>query len=248
MSATRSAKFDPLQAMYGAPYLYEDICMIYPATLGAIAQVGVEEFYRLLQHITIHPPAISKELKDVSAYKFLLAQSADVNFMKTTRQAISFFLKEDCLLMAEADVFALAGAPGDEKFQTITEEQLSDIQDIIRQQHWLDPVKAKSGKAESSKAQEILDKLAHGKQQVSQLKDGKGGEDSTTLADIVGSMAIAIPGLNMLNIWNLTYYAFYDQFQRYQQKDAHDTNLRSALAGAKVSKDKLKSWIRPIQK
>lgn len=118
----------------------------------------------------------------------------------------------------------------------------------MRQQHWLEPVKAQADKAESAKAQEILNKLARGRQQANSLKSSSGGEDSTTLADIIGSMAVAIPGLNMLNIWDLTYYAFQDQFQRYQQKDAHDTNLRSALAGAKVPKDKLKSWIRPIQK
>lgn len=118
----------------------------------------------------------------------------------------------------------------------------------MRQQHWLEPVKAQADKTESAKAQEILNKLARGRQQVNNLKSSSGGEDSTTLADIIGSMAVAIPGLNMLNIWDLTYYAFQDQFQRYQQKDMHDTNLRSALAGAKVPKDKLKSWIRPIQK
>lgn len=93
-----------------------------------------------------------------------------------------------------------------------------------------------------------MNKLARGRQQVANLKSGSGGEDSTTLADIIGSMAVAIPGLNMLNIWDLTYYSFYDQFQRYQQKEMHDSNVRAALAGAKIPKDKLKSWIRPIQK
>lgn len=247
MSATPSTNFDPLQAMYGAPYIYEDICMIFPATLGDIAQIGVDEFYRLLQHITLHPPALSADLKKVTAYEFFLQQSENVEFMKTTRQAISLFLKEDCLIMGEAGIFALAGTPEQEKFQTITQEQFSDIQDIIRQQHWLEPIKAKAGKAEGAKAQEILDKLARSRQEVARLK-GSGGGGDATLVDYIGSMAIAIPGLNILNIWDLTYYAFRDQFTRYQQKDEHDANVQTALAGGKVSKDKLKSWIRPIQK
>ena len=227
--------------------MFGEVCLIYPAFMRDIAQVGVDEFYKLLQHITIHPPALSQKLKGVSGYKFLLEQSGDAEYAKITREAISFFLHEDCLILADAKVLALGGAPGEGKFQIVTEEEFGLIQDMIRQQHWLAPVIVRRAEGDTGKkAQEILDRIARGKQTVANLKKTQG--DGLSLSDIVGSLTVAVPGLNMLNIWDLTYYAFYDQFHRFQQKEAYDANSRAALAGAKIPKDKLKSWVRPIEK
>lgn len=227
--------------------MFGEVCLIYPAFMRSIAQVGADEFYKLLQHITIHPPALSQKLKGVSGYQFILGQSSDVEYAKTTREAISFFLHEECLILPDANILALGGAPGEGKFQIVTEEEFGLIQDIIRQQHWLESITVRKVEgALDKKAQEILDRIAHGKQTVAKLKKTQG--DGLSLSDIVGSLTIAVPGLNMLNIWDLTYYAFYDQFHRFQQKEAYDANSRAALAGAKIPKEKLKSWVRPIEK
>lgn len=106
--------------MYGAPYVYKEVCLIYPAVLSDIAQVGVDWFYKMLYHITVHPPAVNKLLKDVSSLEFLLTQEADDNFSKITRKAISFFLKEECLLLPDGNVFAITGAAGKDKFYNLT--------------------------------------------------------------------------------------------------------------------------------
>lgn len=247
MQQTLSVDFDPLQAMYGAPYVFEDICLIYPATLRDIAQIGVDEFYRLLQHITIHPPTLSKELSEVSGYEFILRQSVDLDFYQTTKKAISFFLREDCLLMQEAQVFALGGGQGEEKFQVLSSDQFSVIQEVIRRQHFLESVLVDKRGTGSKKAQEILDRLARGRRTAASLKK-QSADSEVTFADIVGSMAVALPGVSIANIWDFTYYAVYDQFHRFQMKEAYGENTRAALAGAKVPKEKLKGWIGPIKK
>lgn len=247
MSVTVSTKFEPVKALYGAPQVFEDICLLYPITMGQIAQIGVDEFYRLLNHITVHPPTLNKKLKDVDGYTFLLENGQNVEYAKTTRQAVSLFLHEECLIMPEAGVFALGGSTGDSKFQIVTKEKFALIQDIIRQQHWLEPVLARAEQSTSKRTQEILDRLARGRQTVAQLKQNQ-GEGGPSFVDLISSMSLAIPGLSILNIWDLTYYAFYDQFQRYQQKEAYEHNLKAAFAGAKIPKDKLKGWIRPIEK
>lgn len=244
MSATRLIEFDPLRTLYGAPYIYDDVCLIYPATLGDIAQIGLDEFFRLLQYITIHPPSIGKQFANVSSYDLFVEQTATVEFAKLFRRAISFFLKEDCLLIPETKTIALGGHDG-EKFHVLTAEELINIQEIIRQQHWLE-TKHVRGDADNTKAQEILNKLARSKQRVAELKS-KNETSDTSFADLVASMALAVPGLNITNIWDITYYALYDQFYRYRQKDNYETSSRAALAGAKIPKHQLKGWIGPIK-
>lgn len=244
MSATPSINFDPLQALYGAPYVFEEVCLIYSATLREIAEMRSDVFEVILQQITIHPALISKELTDVSGYKFILDRCHDVEFKKGIQRAITLFLHEDCLIMPESGVLALGGSSDEDKFHVLTEEEFSVIQEVIRLQHHLKPVMANS--ALTGKAKEIADKIAADQALVERLKNrGKPGS-KLTFADMVASIAIGVEGLNLFNVWDLTYFAFYDQFNRFQQKAAHDGNVRAALAGAKISKKDLESWIRPL--
>lgn len=240
-------EFDKVQALYGAPYAYKDICLVYSLTLKEIAQMGTNEFYKLLQIITIHPPTISKRMANVTPLEYLLDQSKDPIFAQEFKKAIYAFTKEECLIIPEASIFAFAGQVGDEeKFFPISADDFAQIQNAIRQLHWLELVRA-AGNQTSDKAQQILDKIARGKQIVQQVKNkGPASDSNIGLADMIASAAIAIPGLNPMNIWDMTYYSFYDTFQRYQRKEHFETSMRAAMAGAKIPKKELEGWIRPI--
>ena len=51
----------------------------------------------------------------------------------------------------------------------------------------------------------------------------------------------------MLNVWDLTYYAFNDQFKRMQMKEEYENTYKSLLAGADPKKVKIRYWIDTIQ-
>ena len=51
----------------------------------------------------------------------------------------------------------------------------------------------------------------------------------------------------MLNIWDLTYYAFHDQLTRMGWKEKYEMNSRAALAGAKIKKSELSYWLKSMQ-
>ena len=65
-------------------------------------------------------------------------------------------------------------------------------------------------------------------------------------SDLIGSITINNCGLNMENIWNITYYAFHDQLKRMGWRDQFNINNQAALAGAKLNKNQLKHWMRSI--
>jgi hypothetical protein len=50
----------------------------------------------------------------------------------------------------------------------------------------------------------------------------------------------------MLNVWDLTYYAFQDQLKRMSWREEFDINTRASLAGAKLDKNKLSHWIKSM--
>lgn len=248
MSATLSTRPDSSQLLRGAPWLLSDICMIYPATVDDIGKMGTQEFDRLLQHITLHPPAISKELKDVSGYQFIIEQSKDAEFLKRTERAIAFFLREDCLIMPDAGIFALGGDSDSDRFRVITEKEFDAIQDIIRLQHRLKPIHSTVESGDSAKVRELKEKFERNRQLVSKIKANQGdGDTSLDFGDMIATLIVAIPGITPDNVWDLTYYAFQDLFIRFQRKAAHDMNMRASLAGAKIPKKEMKGWIRPIE-
>ena len=50
----------------------------------------------------------------------------------------------------------------------------------------------------------------------------------------------------ILNVWDLTYYAFQDQLRRMSWREEFDINTRASLAGAKLDKKKLSHWIKSM--
>ena len=66
--------------------------------------------------------------------------------------------------------------------------------------------------------------------------------------DLVASLAAKANGLNALNVWNLTYYAFNDQFKRMQAIEEYESAKASILAGADPKKVKMDYWMKPIEK
>jgi hypothetical protein len=48
-----------LKFMKGTPYLFEDICAVFPATLGQIVDEGYDEFEKYLSVITTMKPSVA---------------------------------------------------------------------------------------------------------------------------------------------------------------------------------------------
>ena len=74
----------------------------------------------------------------------------------------------------------------------------------------------------------------------------KDGDSEIELSDLIGSLAIGSNSYNMLNIWDMTYYAFQDQLKRMSWREEFDINTRASMAGAKLDKSKLSHWIKSM--
>ena len=84
-------------------------------------------------------------------------------------------------------------------------------------------------------------KLREAKKREREKNSQKG--DGITLPDIISSLCAYGIGYTMLNVWDLTIYQLYDQFEKVTGKDRYDKDYAAILAGADAKKIKLKNWM-----
>ncbi len=245
-----------LKFQKGSPILLDDICAIYPATMGEIVDLGYDTFQKYLNVMTIEKP-IPKPGED-SEFKQLMEQLTDFQYVLmitsfdsevnlTMKAAFQFFTHENIMFLPEQEQIIIG--PLKEQ-HIINEGKFYELQQILRRMYFLevegeeiiinedDPPATKKLKMQMRANREKV-RRAKAKQAAREKSDLK-------LSDLIGSITINNCGLNMENIWNITYYAFHDQLKRMGWRDQFNINNQAAMAGAKLKKSQLKHWMRSI--
>lgn len=250
---------DVLKFLHGTPILLEDICAIYPATLGEIADIGYDNFQQYLGTIITKKPehlfikgekeltALLNKFTDFQYLLFLAMMEKEVQ--ETLKDSFRFFCHEEVILSFEMEQIIIGPI---EEQHILTEEKFYELQHIIRCMYFLEEVGNDSliiAKDEDPRVRAIKEKIARDNKKREELRRKKarteeGGD--MKFSDLVASMPLNDCGLNIGNIWDITYYAFHDQLKRMGWRDQFNINHRAALAGAKLKDGQLKHWIRSI--
>jgi len=245
-----------LKFQKGTPILLDDICAIYPATVGEIVDLGYDTFQQYLSVMIATKPVLKKKdnpqlqkvLNELTDFQYILMTTElDVEANKMLKEAFRFFCHEDVLFSLNPAQIVVG--PINEQ-HLLTEEKFYDLQRIIKRMYFIeqegeeiiinvnDPPGVRNLKMKMRENREKV-RLAKAKQAEREKSDLK-------FSDLIGSVTINNCGLNMENVWNITYYAFHDQLKRMGWRDQFDINNRAALAGAKLKKSQLKHWMRSI--
>jgi hypothetical protein len=91
------------------------------------------------------------------------------------------------------------------------------------------------------KAREIAEKLKKRKQV---LADKAGGQNSSMLSRIISILAIGLR-LDINTLLNYTIYQVFDQYDRFELKEANDIYLKAQLAGAR-DLDEIENWRKDL--
>lgn len=254
-------------ALKGEPLVFKDICLIYPKKLNEIfaREVGIKKFYQYLNLVLGTKPSLNPEAQEfegkreevkqlniifegLSPLEFLLFNyKADDENKILIQKAFQFFTKERVLFLEEKKEIIIGPI---EDSHIINEQNYYDFRSIIQHLYWM-PIDEvyEINSNDDERTRELKRKLQRGKEAVDKVKaKSKQDGDGTSIVDIIASLPIKVGSLNILNVWDLSYYAFYDQLKRYNLSEQYDTNVRAALAGAKIESKKLKHWIRNIEK
>lgn len=243
-----------LKFQRGSPIFIDDICAVFPVFMGEIIDLGYENFQKCLGTITLTKPPLKKG--DTSEFAQLLNQLTDFQYLlllansekevnENLRMAFDLFCREKEIIFSLNPAQIILG-PIEEQ-HLLSEEKFHDLQRIISRMCFLE-----------QEGEEIIineddnDMVKNLKMQMranrEKLRKAKANNKSSDLkfSDLIGSITINNCGLNMENIWNITYYAFHDQLKRMGWRDQFNINNQAVLAGAKIDKSQLKHWMRSI--
>ena len=244
-----------LKFMSGSPVIYNDICTIKSPSLKDIAAEGLDRFYQYLSFMTIRKPPIDNEeiqklLSPLSDFEYLilLTQMEEENY-KMIRAAFYFFTDEQVTFITEPA--GVVFGPLEEK-RILTKETFSGFQDLISLACATRDPKQETIQfldSDTPRVRALKEKMLKGRRDREEAKrkaKKQGDSSELELSDLIASLAIGGSNYNMLNIWDLTYYAFQDQLKRMSWREEFDINTRASLAGAKLDKNKLSHWIKTM--
>lgn len=244
-----------LKFQKGSPVLLDDICAIFPRTIGDIVDEGYSNFQQYLSILTSTKPVALDEsngmaaaLKDLTDFQYLLVMSAfDPQINDLIKRGFRFFVKDEITISLEPAQIIIG--PLEEK-HILDEEKFYDFQAILRRMYFLDvdepeiiiyPDDSPMIKRMKMKMRENREKVKRAK-----AKQAAQKKSDINFSDLIGSITINHCNINMENVWNLTYYAFHDQLKRMGWRDQFNINSQAAMAGAKISKKQLQHWVRSI--
>lgn len=175
---------------------------------------------------------------------FLLGSAyEDKEFENTIREAFRFFLHEEITILYENQVIVLGNLEEEltkvssaEELRIIDEEEFFNLQNTVRTSLGIAPIE-KPDPDESPRIKRMKAK-ARLRDRV-KAKKGMG----LSLGDSLVSICCMGIGLTPLNIGEISYAALGKIIDRYQKKEAYETDIQSILAGADAKKIHPKYWI-----
>ena len=133
-----------LKFQRGSPVFLEDICAVYPATLGQIVDIGYSNFQKYLGIMLVEKPAAKAsddaELKNLlgqlTDFQYLLLLiSMDLEVQQTLKDAFRFFTHETIMFSLEPAQIVVG--PAEEK-HLITEEKFYDLQRLLKRMYFVE--------------------------------------------------------------------------------------------------------------
>ncbi len=176
----------------------------------------------------------------------------DFKIMDTIEKALDFFLVEQIKYFPKEKSFFVFDGTKDDKGNLIPTGRIDDsnysiIVDLILQKNSVVKKAANEDekKVKNQKALEILKKLKKGQEELDKVKKF---DKKMELGNIISSVAARNKnGLNILNIWDITIYQLYDQFNRVNINDTQDRTLTSvSVWGDKENQFNPNLWLENI--
>ena len=244
-----------LKFLSGIPVIYEDICIVKSPFLKDIASEGLDRFYQYLSFMTIKKPSMENEeikqlLSPLSDFEYLvLLSQMEADNHNMISAAFQFFTGDKPTFLTQPTQIVL-GDPAEKRI--LTKDNFLGFSELVALACAMRDPKEDTIQfldSDTPRVRALKEKMLKGRRDREEAKrkaKKKNDENDIELSDLIASLAIGNNNYNMLNVWDLTYYAFQDQLKRMSWREEFDINTRASLAGAKLDKSKLSHWIKSM--
>lgn len=124
------------------------------------------------------------------------------------------------------------------------EEDWFKMREIIAKEFGFESPESEEYNLANEKAKQFKEKRKKMEEEVKNIKNKK--QDDNDFSDLISAVAAKAPGLNIINVWEITMYQMTDQLKRMNLIDTYEFNLRALLAGADSKKIDVQHWTSKI--
>ena len=233
-------------AYIGAPYNFDDICFIYPMTVGTT--LALDKKYDVsLQLLTIDRSFIIQKyqlaygedfnISDIPTPLDYLMMSCELDneFLLELKNAFLTFIREEVTILISSCQIVI-GSPLDKRI--IDNNNFSDFQNIVRLQNKI-PEVAKIPENESERAKHFREK----RELRDAVKRKQQGANAPSFLDLMSAMCAYGVGITPLNIKDMSLFALYHQLNVNGSKERYNTEMHFLYGGADPKKLKPQYWI-----
>lgn len=229
-----------------APYNFDDICFIYPMTVGTI--LALDKKYDIsTQLLTIDRSFI------IQRYQLAYGEDFDINniptpleylmmsceidneFLLELKNAFLTFIREEVTILISSCQIVI-GSPLDKRI--IDNDNFSDFQNVVRLQNKIAEV-AKIPENESERAKHFREK----RELRDAVKRKQQGANAPSFLDLMSAMCAYGVGITPLNIKDMSLFALYHQLNVNGSKERYNTEMHFLYGGADPKKLKPQYWI-----
>lgn len=236
----------------GYPEAFEDICFVYPPTIGEILGVSFKEFSIYLKMLTLSQEDIDddiekakqegEEITRITPFEYLFQTSAGLQsekFLQSLEKAFLFFTHEPITLVPEAKTIILGNM---NENRLLTEDKYFTFQNLIRESCGFKAIELPDPN-ESERVAAFKAKQRYRDKVKARQRGGEGGLDFRSTLPILCAIEM---GITPFNIEKLTYAASNMLISTYQNKDKYQTDIRTLQAGGDSKKIKPKYWMKNL--
>lgn len=245
---------DKLRLLMGLPLTFKDVSLVFSPKIKDIAAIGLSNFYKDISLLLISKPAVedtelSKVLEKLSDFEYLLfVCAAEPENKKILEQGLHLFTQENALIVPDPG-YIVFGDPKEKRI--LDKDNFYEFQTYVgfacaMEDYMDDRIEFRDDDDENVRRIKLQMLEGRKKREAAKKKQPKDNKSNIIFADLVGSVPIGVSGYTLQTVSNLSYYAFQDQLKRMGWWEEFNINTRAAMAGAKISKDKLTHWIKTM--
>lgn len=247
-----------LKLLRGKPFTLDKIGTLYPLSLDEISDIGETKYYQYLSIATFDAKEVqnikdNSEKIELSTFELILTNflygENNADFKENFIKSLSLFFREEVTFVKEYAIFVLGLESSNPR--VINNKNYELVKYVLKKQNCLLPYEEnKKYNPASDRAREIMLKIKQTQEDLEKIKrkEQEQTNDSLTLFDLVSILCSnGENGINILNVWDLTFFQFENQFKRLQMIEEYDVNIQALLHGADSNKIQLNHWMGKIR-
>ena len=250
-------KLDYFDCISPLPLEFINVGKIKSPRLIDIAEISYYTYSLYIAHLRMTPEEYFESYhKDeevdfdylINLTKFDLIKNDD-RFRKIIQSALNFFFESSFEYYPEYGAFLSVTESDGQKTATgiINDDNYAQVVDIILQRVHITPDENEVddiSKVKNKRGRKIYERMIKARKR---FKKAKANNPDLTLANIIAAVATRSSNLNWVNIWDITVFHLFDEFERLQINDQYNiASTQVAAWGDQDKKFKFGLWSKNI--